>query len=75
MDPCADVETALIGLVDILLSIDVEGDVLDAHLVVVVLTTVGLPERDELIAPAQVGDVLGSPIGPVDVLVFLPVGD
>ena len=59
----ADVEAALIGGVRLLPSVDVEGEVLDADVVVLVSTAVRLPEPQVPVADAEVDDLLIAPVG------------
>jgi len=62
VDSGADVETPLIGGVHLLPSLDVEGEVLEADVVVVVLTAVRPAEPQVPVAEAELDDLLSAAV-------------
>src|SRR5665213_110264 len=64
VNPRADLQAALMGGVDLVATVDVEGQVLEPHLVIAMLAAVGRPQTEVLIAAgeAEVDDLLGAAI-------------
>ena len=62
MDPGADAKAALVGGVHFLSSVDVEGQVFDADVVLVVLAAICRAEAEQLIAIAKVDNLFGAAV-------------
>src|SRR6516162_6740550 len=65
VDTHAEVQAAPVGLIDLLSPLDEHREVLDAHVVVAVLPTVGPAQTDALPTEAQIHDLLATAIARV----------